>query len=100
VTDGLGRGRVNDLRFGQDHTLWAATEGGLSRLKNGRVATLTGKRGLPCDTIHWLTEDDANSFWLYATCGLVHIARAELDAWASAVDKDKDAKRTIQATVF
>ena len=100
VADGLGQGRVNDLRLDQDGTLWAATEGGLSRLKNNRVATLTSKNGLPCDTVHWLVEDDAHSFWLYTTCGLVRIARSELDAWAAAVDKDRDAKRTIQATVF
>jgi signal transduction histidine kinase len=30
----------------------------------------------------------------------VRIAHAELDAWAGAIDKDKNAKRSIQATVF
>src|SRR5262249_46281156 len=52
--DGLGQGRVDDLRFGEDSTLWAATAGGLSRLQNNRFATLTSRNGLPCDTIHWL----------------------------------------------
>ena len=98
--DGLGEGHVNHLRLDQDDTLWAATEGGLSRLKNGRVATLTSKNGLPCDAVHWLMEDDAQSVWLQTACGLVRIARSELDAWAAAVDQDKDAKRTVQATVF
>jgi ligand-binding sensor domain-containing protein len=100
VTDGLGEGRVNHLRFDQESALWAATDGGLSRLKNGRVVTLTSKNGLPCDTVHWAIEDDDHSLWLYTACGLLRIARTELDAWAAAVDKDKDAKRTIQATVF
>jgi signal transduction histidine kinase/ligand-binding sensor domain-containing protein len=100
AADGLGEGRVNDLRFDADGTLWAGTEGGLSRLKNGRVATLSSKNGLPCDSAHWVMEDGAHSFWLYATCGLVRIAHSELDAWATAVDQDKDAKRTIHATVF
>ncbi len=100
AADGLGGGRVNDLRFDPDGTLWAATEGGLSRLKNGRVATLTSKNGLPCDSAHWVMEDDAHSFWLYTTCGLVRIARSELHAWAAAADKDKDTNRTIHATVF
>jgi signal transduction histidine kinase len=90
----LGEGWVTDLRSDQDGTLWAATEGGLSRVKNGRVATLTSKNGLPCDTVHWVVEDDAHSFWLYTACGLVRIARPELDAWAI------DPKRTIQVTVF
>jgi signal transduction histidine kinase len=100
VANGLGEGRVDDFRIDPDDTLWAATEGGLSRLKNGRVATLTSKSGLPCDAVHWVMEDDAHSFWLYMACGLVRIARPELDAWAAAVDKDKDTKRRIQATVF
>lgn len=101
AADGLGEGRVNHLRLDQDGTLWAATKGGLSRLKNGRVATLTSKNGLPCDTIHWAMEDNAHSFWLYTACGLVRIARAELDAWSAAVDQGNDgSRRTIQSTIF
>src|SRR5271157_1943271 len=92
--DGLGEGAVFGFQLDRDGTLWAATEGGLSRLKNGRVATLTSKNGLPCDTVHWAMEDDAHSFWLYTACGLVRIARPELDAWAT------DPKRTIQVAVL
>ncbi len=87
AADGLGEGPVNDLRLDRDGTLWAATEGGLSRLKNGRIATLTSKNGLPCDAVHWTMEDDAQSFWLNTACGLVRIARSELDAWAARSDK-------------
>ena len=97
ASDGLGQGRVNDLRSDPDGTLWAATEGGLSRLKNGRLATLSSKNGLPCDSTNWTLEDNDHSLWLYMTCGLVRIARSELDAWAAAVDRDKDAKPTVQA---
>jgi len=64
------------------------------------VVTLTNKNGLPCDAVHWVIRDNDHSFWLYMPCGLVRVARSELDAWAAAVDKDKDATRTIQATVF
>jgi len=100
AADGLGEGRVGRFRFDPDSTVWVATAGGLSRLKNGRVATLTSKNGLPCDTIHWVIQDNDHSFWLYTSCGLVRIERAELDTWAAAVDRDKDAKRMIRATVF
>src|SRR4029434_9228488 len=62
--------------------------------KNDRVATLSSRNGLPCDTVHWIMEDDAHSVWLYMACGLVRIDRPELDAWAA------DPKRPIQATVF
>jgi ligand-binding sensor domain-containing protein/signal transduction histidine kinase len=100
AADGLGEGRVNHLRLDQDGVLWAATDGGLSRLKNGRVATLTGKNGLPCDTVHWSMEDDARTYWLYTACGLVRIARPKLDAWTAAVEQDTNAKQAIRATVF
>ena len=100
TSNGLTAGRVSDLQFEQDGALWIATEGGLSRLKNGRVATLTSQNGLPCAAVHWLRADDAGSFWLYADCGLVRIARSELNAWAAAVDQGTSAKPTIQATVF
>ena len=94
AADGLGEGRVNSVQFDRDGTLWAATEGGLSQVKNGRVVTLSTQNGLPCDAVHWVMEDDARSVWLYTACGLVRIARPELDAWV------ENPKRTVQATVF
>ena len=98
--DGLADGVVTDLRLDRDGTLWAATEGGLSRLKNGRIVTLTSKSGLPCDGVNWVIEDNAHFFWLNTPCGLVRIKHTDLDAWAAAVDKDKNTKRTFEATVF
>jgi len=92
--NGLGEGIVTSLSLDADGTLWAATEGGLSRVKNGRVATLTTQNGLPCDTVFWVMQDDAHSFWLYTACGLVRIAGTEMNAWVT------DPKRTIQNTVF
>jgi ligand-binding sensor domain-containing protein len=82
VANGLGKGNVAGLQLDRDGALWAATEGGgLNRIKDGRIVTLTTRNGLPCDTIHFTTEDDARSLWLYTACGLVRITRTELDAW-------------------
>ncbi|HTT20254.1 MAG TPA: PAS domain S-box protein, partial [Candidatus Sulfotelmatobacter sp.] len=94
VADGMGSGEVSDLQFGSDGAVWAATQGGLSRVKDGRVTTLTSKNGLPCNAVNWVMEDNEHSFWLYMGCGLVRIARSELDAWVS------DAERNVQTTVF
>ena len=94
AAEGLGEGRVSDFRLDADGTVWAATEGGLSRLKDGRIATLRSSNGLPCDGVYWMMEDDAHALWLYMTCGLVRIVRSEFDAWLA------DPKRTIQVTVF
>jgi signal transduction histidine kinase/ligand-binding sensor domain-containing protein len=94
VADGLGKGAVNDIRLDNDGTLWAATEGGLSRVRNGRVATLTHLNGLPCDAVNWAIEDDSHGVWLYMSCGLVRIGQSDLQAW------DVDPGRKIQAAVF
>jgi len=93
TADGLGSGQVT-LRLGSGGELWAATEGGLSLIKEGKVATLISKNGLPCDAVHWSIEDDDHATWLYMPCGLVRIARSELDAWVS------DKKHVIQTTIF
>ncbi|MBV8552793.1 MAG: hypothetical protein JOY54_15975 [Acidobacteriaceae bacterium] len=95
AANGLGQGHVVGLQLGRDGALWAATQdGGLSRLKDGRIATLTTRNGLPCDTIHWAIEDDDRSCWLYTACGLVRIQRSELDAWIA------NPQRRIETTVW
>jgi len=86
--------RVLNLSRDRDGTMWAATENGLSRIANGRVATLTTGNGLPCNAVHWIIEDDRSSYWLYTRCGLLRIARTELDAWTA------DPKRMVQVTAF
>lgn len=98
--EGLTEGRVNDLQLDQDGTLWIATESGLSRFKNSRIATLTSRNGLPCDGVHWLREDDANSAWLYTPCGLLRVARSDLNTWAVVIDHDINAQPMVHATVF
>jgi len=53
VAEGLSEGTVRSLRLDRDGSLWAATDVGLSWLKDGRFATLTSKNGLPCDAVQW-----------------------------------------------
>ena len=86
--------KVLDVSRDRDGTIWVATDNGLSRITNGRVATLTTANGLPCPTVHWIIEDQLASYWLYTACGLVRIARTELDAWTA------DPKRMIRSTTF
>jgi len=85
---------VLGLQLGSDGAVWAATEGGLSRVKDGRITTLTSRNGLPCDAVFWAMEDGDRSFWLQTPCGLVRIARTELEAWMS------DSKRSVQTKVY
>jgi signal transduction histidine kinase/ligand-binding sensor domain-containing protein len=94
VADGLGRGHVSGLRIDSEGVVWAGTEGGLSRIKDGRIATLTMQNGLPCDTVHWSIEDGDGAVWLYTICGLVRITRSELEGWI------QDPNRHVQTTVW
>lgn len=94
AADGLGEGRVESLHFDGDGAVWAATEGGLSWIKDGRIATLRSRNGLPCDAVHWMMEDDEHAVWVYLACGLVRIARAELETWK------RDPKHVVATTVF
>ena len=94
AANGLGKGNVGDLQLDLDGTLWAATEGGLSRLKAGHITTLTSRNGLPCDSVHWMREDNDDSVWMYMACGMVRIPRSELDAWAA------NPRRMIQTATF
>ncbi len=81
VADGLGKGVVPGIQLDEEGALWAATQGGISRIKDGHVATLTSANGLPCDTIHGTMWDDSGALWASAQCGLIRIARTELATW-------------------
>ena len=95
AADGLGKGAVADLRLASDGALWVSTgAGGVSRLQDGRITTLTSRNGLPCDAIHWTLEDHERSLWLYAACGLVRVTRSELQAWIA------DPARRIETKVW
>ena len=92
-TDGLGQGSVTDLQF-FDGTVWVATRGGLSRVKDGHITTLNSKNGLLCDAVYWIIEDNDHSTWLNQPCGLVRITHSEMEAWVN------DPNRIVQTAVF
>ncbi|WP_165420306.1 sensor histidine kinase [Edaphobacter modestus] len=73
--------RVNELIAASDGSILGATAFGVVGWKNGKQQILTVRNGLPCDSIHTLISDDRGDLWLYAQCGLVEIADAELQRW-------------------
>jgi len=98
AADGLANGRVNGLRANPNGALWVSAEGGLSRLKSGRISTLDSRSGLPCDSVGWMIEDDAGAAWIKTSCGLARIDRGDLESWETAVDRGSG--RKIHATVI
>jgi hypothetical protein len=51
------------------------------RWKNREIKTLSSKNGLPCDAVASSIRDAHATLWLYATCGVIAIADAELERW-------------------
>ena len=100
TADGLAAGRVNQLRIDADGALWAATDGGLSRLQAGQWSTLSSKVGLACNGIHWSMEDDSHALWFRTECGLMRIERNELDNWFSAFDTNRQATSTLHPMIL
>jgi signal transduction histidine kinase len=95
AANGMTKGPVAHLRIDRDGAVWAATQnGGVSRIKDGRITTLTTRNGLPCDKVHWTTEEDDGSLWLYTACGLLRIPHSQVDAWIS------DATRRVEPTLW
>ena len=92
--DGLAADQIWNLHVDHEGALWAATEGGLSRIKDGNISTLTTKNGMPCNAVHWVIEDDASSLWLSTACGLLRVDRSDLQALVS------EAKHVIHGTLF
>ena len=91
---GFGEGQVSGLKLDDDGSIWAATGDGLNLIRNGHTLRLSSVNGLPCDTIHWVVEDNDHVFWLYTACGLVRLARSELERWVA------DPKSRVSITVL
>jgi len=73
--------QIRDMTVDPDGTVWGTTVNELFALRGLKRENLTARNGLPCDGIFALVQDDAHAIWLYSKCGLIRIARSELDNW-------------------
>ena len=89
----IGTG-TDGLRLDAEGAVWVGSDGGLSRIKDGRVSTLAVVNDLPCKHVQWSTSDDNGSLWMYADCGLVRVGRDDLAAWT------KDSNRPVPAKIW
>ncbi len=59
----------------------AATNFGVAAVVGGRPVTMTSRNGLPCDAVNTMVFDATGDLWLFTSCGLTRIARADLERW-------------------
>jgi signal transduction histidine kinase len=79
---GLTSGNVRALHPDDDGTIWAGTyDGGVNRLRNGRVASITTREGLYDNGVFCIIEDGA-FFWMTSNRGIYRVGRSELNAVA------------------
>ncbi len=84
MKDGLSSEWVNALYTDKDETLWIGTEnGGLDRLKNGRVVAITpAAAGIFSERIYSIVEDDEENLWMGSRHGIFRASRRELNDFA------------------
>ena len=72
---------IEQLMLDSDGSLLGATAEGVVGWKNGRAQILTARNGLPCNGAHGLIDDSHGNLWLNLQCGIVQVARSELEEW-------------------
>jgi PAS domain S-box-containing protein len=73
--------RVNQMLLSSDGSVLGATTFGLIGWSSGKQRTLNARNGLPCDGVNGIVEDGSGALWLYMQCGLVEVAKADLQRW-------------------
>ncbi len=83
VKDGLATDAVTSMLEDSTGTLWVGTqEGGLNRVREGRITALpVQKSGLP-ETIFGILEDSMGELWLSSRKGIARVGAGSLSAFA------------------
>jgi signal transduction histidine kinase/ligand-binding sensor domain-containing protein len=67
-----------------DRTIWMAAREGLAVERDGVRSLMDRSNGLPCSNLFAVIDDNTGGLWLYASCGIIGIARDALTRWREA----------------
>jgi PAS domain S-box-containing protein len=81
VPQGLAGPDVQALAADASGTVWAATRRGLSRIRNGRLASITAAQGLPANYFYQIVVDRGH-LWMTCARGIARISLEQLNAVA------------------
>lgn len=83
LQDGLATEKVRSLYEDTDGVIWVGTyDGGLSRIKNDNVVSITQKEGLYNNGVFQTLEDDRGNFWLSCNLGIYRVSKQQLNDFA------------------
>ena len=77
--DGLASDTIFCLLVDGRGILWIGTNGGLSRLANGKFFSFREKVGLPPGVIYQILEDQDGYFWMSTNNGIVCVQKSQLE---------------------
>jgi len=81
-SQGLAQNSVSSVFRSLDGTIWAGTlSGGVSRLKDGKFATLTSSDGLGSNTISSIQEGIDGAMWFATSDGLSRLANGKFKTY-------------------
>jgi signal transduction histidine kinase/ligand-binding sensor domain-containing protein len=64
-----------------DNAVWAVTNKGLYRWKDGHLGLMDTRNGLPCSYLYSAIVDNYGSLWVASQCGLLMISAPDLSNW-------------------
>jgi signal transduction histidine kinase/ligand-binding sensor domain-containing protein len=73
-----------NLFVDEENALWASTNNGVQRLKDGQLTIMNTRNGLPNSVVYASIFDDHGSLWLYASGGLMKIPAEDVATWLQA----------------
>lgn len=81
--DGLANEAIRALYEDEAGALWIGTyDGGISRLKDGRIANITMDAGLFNNGVFQILPDGRGNFWMSCNLGIYRVSKQQLDDYA------------------
>jgi signal transduction histidine kinase/ligand-binding sensor domain-containing protein len=81
--EGLSGYLVRAIYEDSDGVLWIGTyDGGLNRLKDGRITSYTTKEGLYDNGVSQILEDETGNLWMSCNLGIYRVQKRELNELA------------------
>ncbi|MBI4749013.1 MAG: protein kinase [Acidobacteria bacterium] len=77
--DGMPDDTVRSLAVDSAGTVWVSTNGGLARLKNGRMTPITTRNGLADNAVFSMLEDRSGYLWMSSNRGISRVRKQDIE---------------------